>query len=481
MLLPISVSAKAVRILAIEEAADCGRNFEWRDSNSGIRYFNSRKSALSKPRSTAAFLIPLASLLLILLGASPLGRSAQAQFQIGIGAQREPRLAVDQDNNLFLVMAVATKPASAGTPGSQIFFTESTDGGQHWDNMPLTRNLSNSPITGLGALFPRIAITRTGRTRAYVVYDDDTGGPRQAYSIRSKKNTAFKRPEILSSGNDGGFTPVVDVDSMGNVEVAWASSMNGPRQVQFVRSTDLGVTFTKPINISKSAGEGFAPVIAVDDSDAVNLAWQDSGSPPDEILFSRSTDGGSTFSAPKKLSSGPAPASAPEIVMDRLGGLSVLWIEPQTGGGSRILVSRTIDGGQTFSVASVVASSRSADFSDLAVCIGRNITYLVFTDNNAGQVFLTQSQSDLLSFSSPRQISHSDTSKGVAHSPSVAVDGNGRIHAVWIDSSILGNDEGLLVYRSSSDGQTFTAPVLILAIVQPTSAVQPISGGAEKR
>src|SRR5260370_4433016 len=91
-----------------------------------------------------------ASLLLILLGASRFGPSAQAQFQVGIGAQREPRLAVDQNNNLFLVMAVATKPASAGTPGSQILFTESTNGGMTWDNMPLTRNLSNTEINGLG-------------------------------------------------------------------------------------------------------------------------------------------------------------------------------------------------------------------------------------------------------------------------------------------------------------------------------------------
>jgi hypothetical protein len=132
------------------------------------------------------------------------------------------------------------------------------------------------------------------------------------------------------------------------------------------------------------------------------------------------------------------------------------------------MISRTSDGGQTFSAPSVVTSGHSADFSDLAIFSAHNTTYLAYTDNNAGQVFLTQSQSDLLSFSSPIQLSHSDTSKGRAHSPSVAVDGNGRIHTVWIDSSILGNDEGLLVYRSSSDGRTFTTPVLILAVVQTT-------------
>jgi hypothetical protein len=405
---------------------------------------------------------------MMLLGAAPFGSRAEAQFP-GIGAQREPRLAVDQDNNLFLVMAVATKPASAGTPGSQIFFTESTNGGTTWDNMPLTRNLSNSEITGLGALFPRIAITRTGKTRAYVVYDDDTGGPRQAYFIRSKKNAGFKHPGILSSRNDGGFTPVVDVDSSGIVYVAWARSANGPRQVVSVNSTDMGLTFTQPVNVSNSSGEGFAPVIAISDNDAVNMAWQDTRAGSGEIFFARSTGGSATFSSPQRVSAGPGAASGPEIVFDRVGGLSVAWVEQQEGGGSRIMISRTTDGGQTFSAPSVVTSGRSSDFGDLAIYATRGSTYLAFTDNNAEQVFLTQSRSDLLSFSPPLQLSHSDTSKGRAHSPSIAVDGSSRIHAVWIDSSILGNDEGLLVYRSSSDGQNFTSPVLILAVVQPTA------------
>jgi hypothetical protein len=408
-------------------------------------------------------------LLLLLLGTPPFESSAIAQIGVGIGAQREPRLGVDQNNNLFLVMAVATKPASAGTPGSQIFFTESTDGGKTWDNMPLTRNLTNSDINGIGALFPRIAITKTGRTRAYVVYDDDTGGPRQAYFIRSKKNSAFKRPNILSSSRDGGFTPVVDVDSNGIVYTGWASSPNGPRKVLLVRSTDLGVTLSSPVDVSNSSGEGYAPVIAISDNNAVNVAWQDTRSGASEIFFSRSTDEGMTFSNPLQLSAGPAAASGPEIVVDRLGGMSVAWIEPQPTGGSRIMISRTVDGGHTFSAPAAVTSGRSADFSDLAIWAAGNTTYLAFTDNDAQQVFLTHSRSDLLTFSSPVQLSRADTTKGRAHSPSVAVDGNGTIHAVWIDSSILGNDEGLLVYRNSSDGQSFSTPILILAVVQPTA------------
>ena len=99
------------------------------DIAKGFRILAVRAATASNQR-----LLPPAAacVVLIRLGLNPLGSSARAQFDVGIGAQREPRIAVDPNNNLFLVMAVATKPASAHTPGSQIFFTESTDGGATW-------------------------------------------------------------------------------------------------------------------------------------------------------------------------------------------------------------------------------------------------------------------------------------------------------------------------------------------------------------
>ena len=412
------------------------------------------------------FFLAAVFLLLILSGANRLARHASAQFQPGICAQREPHLVADRNDKLYLVMAAGTHSVGSVRTGSQILFTQSTDGGSTWDNMPVTRNLSNSRSRELGALFPRIAVTRTGTPRAYVVFDDDTGGIRQAYFIRSKRGTNFKRATALSPLGDGGFTPVLAVDSTGAVNATWANSSIGPRQVLFTRSSDLGVTFSQPVNVSRSPGEGFDPAIAIDGNDAVNLAWEDTGSGEGAIFFSRSSDSGTSFSTPRKISAGAGEASDPEVAADRFGGLNIAWIQELPAGGTSVMISRTTDGGQTFSPPSVVTSGRSAEFEYLTMTTGGNRTYLAFNDETAEQVFLAQSQSSLLDFGTPIQLSHADTTRGSAHSPSVAVDSNGRVHAVWVDASILGNDEGLLVYRSSADGQAFTPPVFILAVVQ---------------
>ena len=392
-------------------------------------------------------------------------RTARAQSQTVPGIQREPHLVVDKDNNLLLATAVGTSDA-AGRQGAQILFTRSVDGGANWDNKPLTRNLSNSPIKGVGALFPRIAVTKAGKTRVYVVYDDDTAGPRQAYCVRSSKNTNFKRSAGLSSGSDGGLAPVVDTDSAGTVNVAWAGSINSPRQVVFARSTDQGLTFSQPINVSTSTGEGFDPAIAIGADEAINLAWEDTGSGIGQILFSRSTDGGVSFSIPRQVSAALGEASDTEIAIDSQGRIIVAWIEEQPAGGTRIGASNSSDGGATFGAPLIVTSGPDAEFEYLAMVARGTTIYLTYGDDDAQQVYLTQSRSDVLTFSKPLQLSDADANKGEAKSPSVAVDGNGRIHVVWIDTSILGGDHGVVIYRSSSDGQPFTPPVLIPAFVQ---------------
>jgi hypothetical protein len=370
-----------------------------------------------------------------------------------------------KDNNLLLAAAVGTSDA-AGRQGAQILFTRSVDGGANWDNEPLTRNLSNSPINAVGALFPRIAVTKTGKTRVYVVYDDDTAGPRQAYCVRSSKNSNFKRSAVLSAGSEGGLAPVIDTDSGGTVNVSWAGSIDSPRQVVFARSTDQGVTFSQPVNVSNSTGEAFDPAIVIGADDAINLAWEDTRSDIGQIFFSRSTDGGASFSTPRQVSAALGEASDAEIAIDSQGRISVAWIEEQPAGGTRITISTTSDVGGTFSSPLVVISGQEAEFEYLAMVARGNTIYLAYGDDDVQQVYLTQSRSDVLNFSKPLQLSNAEANKGEAKSPSVAVDGNGRIHVVWIDTSILGGDHGLLVYRSSSDGQSFTPPVLIPAFVQ---------------
>src|SRR5213593_339584 len=78
--------------------------------------------------------------------------------------------------------------------------------------------------------------------------------------------------------------------------------------------------FSTPKNISNNTGNSIFPQTAVDPAGNINVVWIDNvvgGTPPlGDIFFSRSTDGGATFSTPKALSTAPALTSPPQVALD---------------------------------------------------------------------------------------------------------------------------------------------------------------------
>src|SRR4030095_8314646 len=281
--------------------------------------------------------------MLVLAGSIPF--SGKARAQTFFGAQRFPTIDVDSADNLYLMMSVATAPASEHRPHSQIFFTMSRNGGIEWDNLPQTRNLSNAPGEAYG---PSLAVGKTTPPRLFVAYHDNSTGTTQAYLLRTKKKTKFRKAQNITPHNGGAFSPRVALDSAETVNIVWGDTSRNLGTVFFVRSTDQGETFSEPLDVSKSSGIAFDPEIAIDPSDAINVVWQDTAPGKSAIMFSRSTDGGKTFSTPKKVSTGTGAAIGDDIATDSLGRLSVVWIDDSTGSRDAYY-SRSTDSGATFS------------------------------------------------------------------------------------------------------------------------------------
>jgi hypothetical protein len=85
------------------------------------------------------------------------------------------------------------------------------------------------------------------------------------------------------------------------------------------------------------------------------------------------------------------------------------------------------------------------------------------SDPESRQVFLLTSEDLGRTFPNFVQVSDASRRRGEAHSPTIAFDGKGQLHVAWIDSSILGSDEGILIYTRSEDGRRFVAHRMILA------------------
>jgi len=404
----------------------------------------------------------------VFISPTPITEKVQAQG-LFFGAQRWPAIDVDNNDNLYLMMSVATAPASEHRPHSQIFFTMSQDFGASWDNLPQTRNLSNSKGEAFG---PSLAVNRHGKLRVYVSYQDNSSGFTRAMLISSKKKTKFRKPLELTSHNGGAFAPRVALDSSETVNIVWGDTREGPGKVLFIRSTDLGLTFNDPIDVSRSSGSAFDPEISIDSDDAINVAWEDTGSGNSSIMYSRSTDGGVTFSGPKKVSNGTGKATEAAIANDSNGRISVTWVD-DTIGHFEAYYSRSTDRGSTFSEPLKITDFPMGDIHKPAVITFRDTVYVAFQNGDLfgeenlknRQVFVTKSTDAGQSFQEPDQVSSAINSKGRAHSPAMTVDSRGTLHIVWIDASVVGNDEGLLFYSNSSDGHRFTPEKMILAVI----------------
>jgi hypothetical protein len=417
-------------------------------------------------RIVLGFLVAAVAML-VLAGSIPL--SSRARAQTFFGAQRFPAIEVDTNDNLYLMMSVATAPASEHRPHSQIFFTMSRNGGVDWDNLPQTRNLSNSRGEAFG---PSLAVGKSIPARLYVAYHDNSTGTTQAYLLRTKKKTKFRKPANITPHEGGAFSPRVALDSTEAVNIVWGDTEDNLFKVLFVRSTDQGASFTAPLDVSRSSGVAFDPEITVDSTDGINVVWQDTAPGKSVIMFSRSTDGGETFSDPKQLSTGTGAATEAAIATDPRGRLNVGWVD-ESSGSPEAYYSRSTDNGKTFSDPLNVSRFPGGNIHKVTVVASQNVVYVAFQNGDLfgeeeiknRQVFVTRSDNAGVSFGEIEQISSAKGSIGRAHSPAMALDSRGVLHIVWIDASIVGKDEGLLFYSNSANGHQFSQQRMILAVI----------------
>ncbi|UCH93135.1 MAG: exo-alpha-sialidase [Candidatus Aminicenantes bacterium] len=253
-----------------------------------------------------------------------------------------PAIAVDTAGNINVVW-------SDDTPGIyDTYFIRSTDNGNSWCQ-PV--NISNNSGNSWSST---IAVDNAGNINA--AWFDDTSGDWQIYFSRSTDNGVnWSQPVTIANINDfdGESSIPIAVDSAGNIYAAWYDDEEGPtgEEIFFSRSTDNGNTWSQPVNISNNSEYSENPAIAVDNADGINIVW--SGATPDynyDIYFSRSTDHGVNWNPPVNISNNPEYSTEPDFAIDSAGNINVVWTNVSSSPPyeEMIYFSRSIDNGITW-------------------------------------------------------------------------------------------------------------------------------------
>lgn len=270
----------------------------------------------------------------------------------------DPWVAFSADGGIVHQIGVAFDAST--TSGNQaILASRSTDGGLTWSD-PVALAAEADPDLGLDK--PTLTADPVEPLRAYAVWDRVTG-------LTSPDPSVSTGPAFFSRTADGGATwsapaviydPGADAQTISSqivvlpdgallnvlVRITAASTATPLYEVVAIRSADLGDTWTAPVLVAAllargakdpktghaiRAGEVVPSTAADAASGAAYVVWEDarfSGGERDGIALSRSTDGGLTWSAASQVNGAPAvEAFRPAVAAGSGGAVAVTYYD----------------------------------------------------------------------------------------------------------------------------------------------------------
>ena len=269
------------------------------------------------------------------------------------------------------------------------------------------------------------------------------------------------------------YAPQIAVDRKGNINVVWEDTAAGGWEIFYSRSVDGGATFSSPKVISNDAGDAVDPQLDVDRQDNISVVWQtqDQVSFNWNVWFTRSLDRGVTFAAPNALCDTTETCTWPKVAVEPAGSVNVVWAQaPCADCASDVFFSRAGDIGAGLSTPQNLSNSVEplVTTPELVVDSRGNI-HVVWSkgyySSGPVNVFLSRSRDHGTTF-----VSRSLTaSQGRAYFPELGVDAAGNINVFWVDD-ILG---GIFFSRSVDGGKNYSAPKKVAPLPGSYSAVYP--------
>jgi hypothetical protein len=260
----------------------------------------------------------------------------------------EPAIAVNP-NNPQQVVGVFQDNAHAAY---------STDAGRHWElakGVESTRYRVSGDVSVVfdnkgHAIICYMAFDKLG-TYNYWGHNSSRNGLYVRRSLDGGKTWEANDISIIAHGSEEQNIPWEDKPYIvadasrgphaGNLYVGWTRWTLADSQILFSRSTDGGLTWSKPLELDTHRGlprddngavEGFAGVVAPDGT--LHVVWNDG----DHLVMTSSHDGGQTFEKPRNIIQ-TAPIMFKVQDVARANGFPQIALAPHAAGRSRLYVT----------------------------------------------------------------------------------------------------------------------------------------------
>jgi hypothetical protein len=343
--------------------------------------------------------------------------SATKRLTWTAGYSRNPDIAIDSSNNIFVVYY----DDSSGV--MHTYFKKSLDGGLSWTGKQMTFGSYPQYSVKLGV--------DSGDT-LHMIYQG------KYYEIMHRRTT--NAGNTWSSvnkvtWNTSSTSPDIAIDSGNKLYVAWSASKSGNTEIYFKKSTDSGTTWIGLKRLTWNAGQSTRPSIAVDSTGNIHVIWQDDTPGQWQIFYKKSTDSGSSWSSYRRMTWAISQALRPAIAKDSSDNLyliydtsSYIYYKKSTNKGSSWTGSKRITWTKNSLSSNICIDSTDTIhicWSEYFSPIGRDICYKQST--NGGSTWI-----------STKRVTYG--LKTGTDLPAISFDSNNDIHFVW-DANKSGNYE----------------------------------------
>jgi hypothetical protein len=369
---------------------------------------------------------------------------------------------------------VSTSPSVQ--PGAYLITVTATGSGLTRKTNLLLTILSPTRFAGLPSIASRtkgftslqagIKVDAAGTV--HVVFDDDSAKVRSDdvfYTQSADAGRMFSAPIKVSGTSPLALQSTLALDSVGNPYIVWTGVNPNPAQgtfaTFFTRSTDHGSTFSAPAVASGASRSAQSPKIAVDKNGNIAIAYIDAATSGIPVFAVRSSDGGANFSAPLRVSqAGESIGNPPFVALDSTGAAYVTY---QDNSQQRIAIKLAVaPAGQDFGPPKVISNSQVNAFAPQIAIDKNDNVFVTFYNRFAPttstfnrEIIVIKSTDKGNTFGPQVNVSNNSTQ---SQFPSLIVDDQGRVSVAWEDTAD-DPQRDVFVARSNDSGVTFGSPI----------------------
>jgi len=260
---------------------------------------------------------------------------------------------------------------------------------------------------------------------------------------------------------DNGFVHTIWIDSRPKaVGPGWESKLS------YRRSTNIGMAWTVLTNLTEYNGIfGFYPKFAFHQSN-LHLIWDDTHLGGREVMYRNSMDNGQTWSNEVLISPADGKASQNPSIACSGSQIYVVWEDYRSNSQYNIYYKRSMDGGITWDdgLGNVgldrqlsFTTSPSSGNGPFIASDGNGIVHVIYsvwtTDYGRWETMYIRSTDNGATWSAPVMLTTHDSFHSAGRA--ISTNGSGGIHVVWMEPRYVGGGYEIGYRNSMDDGNTW--------------------------